>query len=266
MFGNTFYHGLHRKYVALFGTLFNDIHIERPHDSVVDTVKVPLTYSSQDKMLARVFGDDDLTRKVAAKSPAMSFEMMAPYYDAERKLISTNKMCIVGDDGTKYSYIGVPYIIPFKLYVYARENEDGLRVIESILPYFTPSLTVSAKVLPEMEHTIDIPIILKNIDFEDDSYGDLHNRRKLIWTLSFEMKVEFIGPVIGNKKIIRFIHVNLRDKTGLDILEEVHIEPGLTANGTPTSVRADSIPAIDINEDDDFGYIIEINEGPDPHP
>lgn len=268
MFGNTYYHGLTRKYVTLFGTLFNDFTIQRfsGNPVVTDNIKVPLTYASQDKMLSRVFGDEDLDRKAAARTPAMSFEMLAPYYDASRKLASQNRICFVGDDGMKYQYIGVPYNIPFRLYVYSRDEEDGLKILEQIYPYFTPGMNVTAKLIDETDYSMDIPIVLKNVSYDNDSYGEYNKRRKLIWTLDFEMKATFLGPIISGKKVIRVAHVNLRDFNSREILEEVHTQPGLTANGEPTSNSSLSVPPSQIEEDDDYGYIVEINEGPEPHP
>jgi hypothetical protein len=45
MFGQTFYHSLIRKYVALVGTLFNDIYIERTDstNTVTKFIRVPIT-------------------------------------------------------------------------------------------------------------------------------------------------------------------------------------------------------------------------------
>ena len=49
MFADTFYHGLIRKYVTLFGTLFNDVYVNRPDTAggVINTVKVPLARTIQ---------------------------------------------------------------------------------------------------------------------------------------------------------------------------------------------------------------------------
>ena len=44
MLGTYWYHGLSRKYVSIFGTIFNDIYIHRKNSSgnVVENIKVPL--------------------------------------------------------------------------------------------------------------------------------------------------------------------------------------------------------------------------------
>ena len=49
MLGSTFYHQTIRKYVAVFGTLFNDINIERKNSSgtVVEKLKVTLAYGTK---------------------------------------------------------------------------------------------------------------------------------------------------------------------------------------------------------------------------
>ena len=46
MLGQTFYHQTIRKYVVLFGTLFNDLNIEKKDSSgnVVSRQKVPIAY------------------------------------------------------------------------------------------------------------------------------------------------------------------------------------------------------------------------------
>ena len=60
MFGQTFYHGTLRKYVILFGTLFNDVWINRKDagGNVKQSFKVPLAYGPREKFLARIEGLD----------------------------------------------------------------------------------------------------------------------------------------------------------------------------------------------------------------
>jgi hypothetical protein len=261
MFGQTFYNEYSRKYVVIFGTLFNDIHITRPrNDSTIQTVKVPLAYSSEDKMLARLHGDPELDRPVAAFSPMISYQMGSPIYDPARKLQSTLKRCIVSPDGTRTQFVPVPYNIPFTLKIYAKEEEDGLRVIEQILPYFTPSLTVTADF---GNYSIDVPIILQSTSVQNNSYGPYQNRRSIIWTLEFLMKGEFGGPIdSAPRKVIKVVHVNFNDIKSRELMEELRAQPGMTANGEPTTIANNSVDPHTINSDDDWGYVVQIL-GPD---
>ena len=56
MLGNQFYHASLRKYIILFGTLFNDLHINRKNSSgnIIQSIKCPLTYAPREKVTARL--------------------------------------------------------------------------------------------------------------------------------------------------------------------------------------------------------------------
>lgn len=64
MFGHTYFHDSIRKYVAVFGTLFNDIHILRKEadDSTNAILKVPISYAPKEKVLVRLKEDPNLDR------------------------------------------------------------------------------------------------------------------------------------------------------------------------------------------------------------
>ena len=88
MLGSHFYHGLIRKYVILFGSLFNDIYIERvdANNVVQKTIKVPLQYGPKEKYLTRYQQNPDLLREVSMAFPRMSFEITGVSYNTNRKL------------------------------------------------------------------------------------------------------------------------------------------------------------------------------------
>jgi hypothetical protein len=73
------------------------------------------------------------------------------------------------------------------------------------------------------------------------------------------MKVLFFGPV-STSKIIKFVDVNFRNPETKAIFSNVTIQPGLTANGEPTTDITQTIPFTDIEPDDNWAYIIRIDE------
>jgi hypothetical protein len=264
MFGTYFYHAATRKFISVFGTMFNNIHIQRTRDdATTQDIKVPLTYGSYEKTLARLSGDPDLDRQIAGISPALSFVIGAPKYDNTRKLQSTNQRCIKSDTGTKTQYIGVPYNFEVSLFIYSKEEEDGLQVLEQILPYFTPSLTLTVIMDDELGYKVDVPVVLQNIVYEDSkNWGSFTDRRYLLWELKFLMKGEFAGPVSSTARpLIRLVKVPFRSTLTREIMEEVDVQPGLTANGEPTSSANNSISRSLIMPDDNYGYIVEIISG-----
>jgi hypothetical protein len=260
-----------RKYVILVGTLFNDIRITREdkNGNVVDLLKVPLSYAPKEKMLARFENDPDIDRPFATLLPRMSFEQISMEYDGSRKLPTVGKIVVkdpTNPNKLKYQYNPVPYNLKFRLYVYVKNAEDGTKIIEQILPFFTPEWTVTVRLIQEMNVTMDIPVILDDIGIEDSYNGNFQDRRALIWTLEFTVKGYIYGP-IKKTAIIKFANTNfyipsvpdgqLNTAVGnTDPVERVTIRPGLTANGQPTSNLANSISLSEIEADDDFGFII----------
>ncbi len=258
MFATTFYHQLIRKYTAVFGTLFNNIHINRVNENAdaVQTFKVPIAYAPKDKILARLVADPNLDRPVAITLPRMSFEMRAPYYDSTRKISNLNRITRQ-ENGVKSVYSGAPYNINFSLYIYVKNVDDGTRIVEQILPYFTPDYTVTVNIIDEMSIKTDIPISLSSVEMIDEYEGNFDQRKVLIWQLDFVMKTYFYGPV-SSPKVIKFTNNSILNLATNTEMETISVQPGLTANGEPTSNISLSISYLDINGDDDYGYITTI--------
>ena len=82
MIPNYYYHELTKKYVTYFGTLFNDIHIQRTDESLntIQEFLVPISYGPKDKTIARLDQDPNLDRPFAVLLPRMSFEIIDMEY------------------------------------------------------------------------------------------------------------------------------------------------------------------------------------------
>ena len=272
MFSTTpFYFNLIRKYVITFGTLFNNIYITRSDASgnTLDYMRVPVIYGPKDKALSRVVQDPNIDRPTAVfPLPMMSFEISGFRYDAARKLQTINRSAYNDpDDKTKrrYQWNPVPYNIDFELNILVKNAEDGTKIVEQILPYFTPDWTVTALLIPEMDIKHDIPIVLNNVNLDDVYDGDFTNRRSMVWTLTFTLKGYMYGPV-KTTKIIKYANTqffaprgieDLRDAVGnTEVAAYTTIQPGLLANGSPTSNGSLSIPVDEIVATDDYGFVI----------
>ena len=108
----------------------------------------------------------------------------------------------------------VPYNINMQLNIMAKNQDDGLQILEQILPYFQPEYTLSIKPIDEMQSfKQDVPIILNSVSFDDQYEGDFNSRRVLIYTLDFTMKMSFYGSLV-NPKVIREINIDfVEDRT-----------------------------------------------------
>lgn len=272
MFGHSpYYFSTIKTYVSYFGNCFNDIHITRSIDSQTQVIKVPVQYSKKDKALVRADADPDLNRPVAIVLPRIGFAMTGLYYDGPRKLNMIHRAVKKDDTDVnkfKRQFTPVPYNFSFEVYVYVKNTEDGLKIIEQILPFFTPEWTASLNIIPEMDEKIDVPIILNSVEQEDTYDSNYEERRMVIWTLRFTLKGVLYGPVVS-KPIIKVSNTQFFMSLGAnasvavgnsDPISRITVTPGLDANGDPTTDANTTIPWNQISVDDDFGYIIT-NEG-----
>lgn len=245
----------------MFGTMFNDIDVQRFDTSGnrIQSIRVPIAYGPKEKFLVRLAQDPNFSKDVAITLPRMSFEITSMNYNSTRKLPSTNKNIhvVTGDeDKLKSQYVPVPFDITIALSVYVKNADDGVQILENILPFFTPEWTNSVNLIPEMDLKMDVPVVFNDLSTEDTYEGDFSTRRALIHTLNFTIKGYLFGPVRTQGVIKRSIvqtHIEYANTTGLAMRHTV--TPGLTANGTPTTDGTISIPIADIKADDDWGYV-----------
>lgn len=212
MLNQKFYWGTIRKSIVAFGNLFNNIHIDRLNQNgeVVQTLKVPLSYSPKQKFLARLAArPDGVSTNFQTLVPRMGFEMVSIQYDPARRVSLVQQNRAVNNTSTTLNsqYAPTPYNIDVNLYVYAKNQDDGLQIIEQILPYFNPDFNLTLNAIPALGIKNDLPVLLNNINYEDEYEGDFRDRRSIIWTLNFTMKLNFFGPV-NKQGIIRRVNVD----------------------------------------------------------
>lgn len=247
MFGTWFYHKRVRTAVSVFGSLFNNLYVLRQNSNgeVISQVKVPLSYAPKRSFIERLEemrNGEEQERRVAMKLPRMSFEITSMNYDAPRQLPKTNVFgsTITGETGKKnLFYTSVPYNLTFDLNIYAKSQDDALQIVEQVLPYFNPQYTLAVKPFYEDHPEIveDVPIVLQGVSFSDDFEGSIGDRRTILYTLSFEVKISFYGPN-QTSNIIREVNTNLYNLVGDSDREDFQYRMKLTPN--PNNVGLDS--------------------------
>lgn len=218
MLESAFYHNTTRAYTVAFGSIFNGIRIERENKSgeVVDTIPVPLMYADKEKFIMRVNNLSSISPeevKVKETLPAMGFELANMTYAANRK---TNTMERISshDPTTKFMFNRVPYDFNFNVYIAARRVDDALRIVEQILPYFTPELNLRMKTMKDFPDMVDdIPVILDSSSFDIDAQGTFDDRRLVQWQLNFTLK----GYLYANVRDVSVIKKTIIDLSASDI-------------------------------------------------
>ena len=233
MFKNkTFYHQHIRKAIIAFGTIFNDINIERKNSAgaVAQTLRVPLAYSTKQKFLTRIarVADTSTRGEVALTLPRMGFEINGLNYDPGRKVAPINRTRVVGtgdDTNTVRSvFASAPWNIDLALYIFAKNQNHGLAIVEQILPYFNPDFNITINDLPEVGIKRDIKITLDNVNYEDEYEGEFSNRISVIWTLNFTMRLNFYSHV-SNVDVIKKAVIDAYNDPALS-LNKTDLEKG----------------------------------------
>lgn len=211
MLGHTFYHSLIRKYVILFGNLFNEIDVRKIDNSgnVIETKRVPIYYGPKHKYINREEENPEFKKSIALSTPRLAFEITSFSYDPSRQRQVNNK--IVSKDKSNFSYDVVPYNFNFSLYAYVHNHNEALQIVEQILPFFKPDLNVSMHLSPDFNLLKDIQIKFDTPDFKDNYEGVYTEKREIIYELKFTLSAWLLGPLYKGgliKKVIIDYHID----------------------------------------------------------
>ena len=237
---NVYYHGIIRKCIVGFGSLFSDIYIDRREGdsvtgNVIQRLQVPLAYAPKEKWLVRLEQDPNLENNIYTTLPRMSFEITGYNYDSQRKVNRMQQIkCGDGTGAVSTMYTPVPYNLDISLYILTKTQEDGLQIIEQILPTFTPEYTLSINVVPDMSVKIDVPIVLNSVSVQDDYDGDFQTRRFVTHSLNFQMKMNLFGP-ISNNDVIQTSSINIGQNENFSNPNRI-----FTAEGDVTTATVDN--------------------------
>lgn len=224
MFNTYFYHRLTRKFIILFGNVFNNITVKRMNadfTTEVERIKVPILWAAKEKYIQKI-GNHSETPKVQTVLPRMSYELVGMTYDSTRKLQNLTKYATLNTANNSVAwmaYTAAPYNLDFKLNIHARNIDDLGQIIEQILPYFQPDFTPTANILDNLRIPKDIKIVLKSIDPTFGYEGEMADAtRDIECTMLFTLLGYYWGPVTSEKLITRMVvNVHSEDRNPMQI-------------------------------------------------
>lgn len=237
MYGNYFYFASLRKLTAAFGSMFNNIQIQRMKNSTeVDKIfKVPIAYAPRRNYLVKL--NEELARSaetnvnVGITLPRMSFEMNGMEYDADRQLNPLHKQR--GDSATSTDvmtsqFSPAPFNVGFSLSIYAMNIDDVLQVVEQIVPYFTPSVHITLNEITALNMKKDVEVLLNGVDTTVEYDGLIGDDRTIVWTLDFTCGAHVWPPTNDDviiKKVITSIYDANPEEPRLDVIITEEVNP-----------------------------------------
>ena len=231
-----FNNDLTKKYIVIFGSLFKDITINKyqnenirtsnndiQNSTVIKSIKVPLSYVNKNKLLQRYLrrGNDPTNIKdlIETTLPRIAFQFTNVTYDPSRKLNKNYTIIspVTSDNGTvNAQFTPVPYNIEVELSLLVKKTEEGIKIMEQIIPLFSPQIHVTSNLIPENDVKLDIPIVLNHVRVDENYEGDFNEKRVITWGMNFTIKGYYFDA-INTKKLITDIIVNSNDQDYIQI-------------------------------------------------
>ena len=165
-------------------------------------------------------------------------------YDSSRKVSTMQTFKAFTTDGTKTArkvFMPVPYNLGFRLSILTQYNEDAMQIIEQILPIFQPAFNVTVDLVESIGEKRDVPLVLENINFEDNYTSGYDEKRVIVHQLQFTAKTYLFGAIADNSEgLIKKVQVDYHTTNKRPHVREVRY----TVTPDP----------VDAGPDDDFGF------------
>lgn len=219
MIGEHFYHKSIKKVIATFGSLFSDVTIKTSTNKLV---KVPIHYSQKQKWIeVLTVNPDSRDLYTDTTLPSFGFEITNFVYNPEMMINPLNIQHFkAGPDNVDFMFASVPYTIGIELYLATNTVDEAYQIVEQILPFFTPQLTVTIK-------DIDLYNLNTNITFDmtalsqDIQYESVFDEKRIIlFNFSFNAHTKFHSNPRSIQRI-KDVIINMSEKDHEEMFEQL---------------------------------------------
>ena len=232
-----FYYSTIKNTIAAFGTIFSDVVYVNDYG---DEILVPLHYAPREKFIEfiQVKTDYDNALDTDTTLPRFGFELVSIDFDSTRMLNPMSKIHSTKYGTSEYMFNRIPYNFAFNLYLATRKLEDSLKIMEQVIPFFTPELNITVKDKEDFDISTDIPVILNNTSFTIDYQGSFETRRSIQWELSFTAK-GFLYSNVREQKRIKETIVKMSNADFSKVYETLisEVEPRTAKKEEPHTIK-----------------------------
>lgn len=191
MIGEYFYHRSIKKVISTFGSLFSDVTVMTGGDQVI---KVPIHYAHKQKFMEILANNADVRNLyMDAALPLMGFEITSFTYAPERMTNPMNiqNMKVVSDTTSSFMFTSIPYTIAIELYIATNTVDEGYQIIEQIVPFFTPQLTVTISDIDFYNIKTNLTFDLSNFSQDIQNENSFDEKRVCTFNFSFTCHTKF---------------------------------------------------------------------------
>lgn len=253
---SSFYFATIRKVTVAVTSLFNHIYIKRysgigGSGTVLKTIRVPVSYASGEKWHGHKNQDIQAGDNVRTKFllPRIGVKLSGISYDSSRKLISTHQITNPNPSDSNSvlkSLNPVPYNMDYEVIIRVKTIDDGLQILEQILPVFTPTYNLSISEIPELSVVRSIPVSINAIDIQDIVEGSFESPRIIEISLTLTVGA-YLYPTITDGAVIKKVIASLYTKEDL-------------STDSKTGIIEVSVDPLDADFEDDWTIKTEITD------
>lgn len=231
MFGH-WYNSSLRRYIVLMGDLFSHVQIARQRSDGERYIKVPITYASKEHFMAQInkwtaiqnlppdpnqcSKEEYMTAKAKIETvlPRMNLHLVDMMYNSQYKTSIQNRTLARYQNGDPRKPISqfapVPMKMIFELGIHTRNQDDMFQIIEQIMPYFQPhfNTTITEIYTNEIKFERDVRIVFQSLAMDEQVEGDNISRRRLEWSVMFEVNGWLYPPVSDLNGEIRTVYLD----------------------------------------------------------
>lgn len=218
MFGG-FYNSSFRRYIVMMGDLFSRIMVERTRDGQSHWQRVPITYGSKEHFVQKltskinsINSDLDIA-KIETILPRMNLHLVDIMYEPGVKTNMLNRNIVQNPANARQlvsQYNPTPVKMIFELGIYTRFQNDMYQIVEQIIPYFQPHFVVKmiekTGDLEGIER--DVNVVWSTCSIDESMDGGIDSRRRIEWSLIFEVTGFIYPPVAEIKGEIRTVYLD----------------------------------------------------------
>lgn len=259
-----FYYQTVKNIIAAFGTIFSDVVYVNDYGQ---EIMVPLHYAPREKFVEfiQVKSDYDSALDTDTTLPRFGFELISVDFDSTRMLNPMSRMAHITESESRYMFNRLPYNFAFNLYLATRKFEDSLKIVEQVIPFFTPELNITIRDKEDFNVSTDIPVVLNNTSFTIDYQGSFETRRTVQWDFSFTAKGYLYSNVREQTRIKETI-VKMSNQDFNKVYETFisEVEPRQANKTDPHTIKdsvIDGPPPSKLTIDFGAGELLEMGPG-----
>jgi len=182
------------------------------HDGVgtlTEDITVPLSYESRAAYWSKLHesqASGDNIADLEKHLPRISYHLdsLAPDMTRQKSAIHQNISTIASAtlNNVLTQRNPVPYNLSYSLNIFTKYVEDGLEIIEQIVPLFSPLYNITLKDPSGLGVNEDMPLILEGIESDDNYKDGFEDNRVVSWTIVLTAKAS-LYPIIHDQAAIQ---------------------------------------------------------------